>query len=93
MAFEQEAKKFTEALMPKESTALTIKLVSGTIESVGANHSTAVVNVGDSRLRVLNKSGEQLMAGESVWLGYIKSLADAVIWFRCGLSTPPNGGE
>ena len=90
-AIDTAAQRLAAAFRPQESD-LTIKLLGGVIESVGANHSTAIVKIGDSKIRALNKSGDKLMAGESVWLGYIKSLADAVIVFRTGLSIPPGGG-
>ena len=93
MAYEQEAKRFVEALTPKPEAGLTIKLTSAVIKSVGANHSTAEVDTGTARLRVLNKSGEKLVAGESVWLVYTKTIADAVIWWRCGYSIPVGGED
>lgn len=92
MAYEQEAKRIVEAFrQPKED--LTIKIVSGSIKSVSENHSTAMVDLGSGSIRALNKSGDKLTVGESVWLGYIKSLADAVILFRAGLSKPGGVGE
>lgn len=88
---EQAAQRLVEAFrQPKED--LTIKIVSGKIKSIGENHSTAIVDLGSGSIRALNKSGDKLMVGESVWVGYIKSLADAVILFRTGLSVPPGGG-
>lgn len=90
-ALEQVAKRLAEALKPPKED-LTIKIISGVIKSVGENHSTAIVDIGEAKIRALNKSNDQLMAGESVWVGYIKSLADAVILFRTGLSIPSGGG-
>lgn len=88
---EQAAQKLVEAFRrPKED--LTIKIVSGVIKTVGENHSTAIVDIGEAKIRALNKSNDKLMVGESVWVGYIKSLADAVILFRTGLSIPSGGG-
>ena len=93
MAYEQEAKRLTEALKPKPAAGLTIKLTFGKIKSVGENHSTAVVDLGGTEIRALNKSGDKLIVGESVVIGYIKSLADAVIWYRTGVSIPTGGDE
>lgn len=93
MAYEQEAKRLTEVLKPKPAAGLTIKLTFGKIRSVGENHSTAVVDLGGTEIRALNKSGDKLIVGESVVIGYIRSLADAVIWYRTGLSIPPGGDE
>ena len=89
---EQAAQRLVEAFrQPKED--LTIKIVSGKIKSIGENHSTAMVDLGSGSIRAQNKSGDKLLVGESVWVGYIKSLADAVIWYRTGLSIPPGGDE
>lgn len=83
----------TAELFNSPSTkGLTIKLTFGTIKSVGENHSTALVDLGNAEIRALNKSGDKLIVGESVVIGYISSLADAVIWYRTGLSIPQSGG-
>ena len=77
----------------KKQKGDTIKLTFGTVKSVGENHSTAIVDLGDSDIKALNKSGDKLIVGESVVIGYIRSLADAVIWYRTGLSVPPGGDQ
>ncbi|MBR1384202.1 MAG: hypothetical protein IJ555_10425 [Ruminococcus sp.] len=88
---DQAAKRLLTAFAaPKQD--LTIKVISGTVQSIGANHSTAIVDIGGSKIKALNKSNDKLSTGESVWVGYIGSLADAVILFRTGISTPGGGG-
>jgi hypothetical protein len=89
----QAAQRVAAALRPKTPAGLTIKLVSGDIKSVATDGSSAVVDVGEGDINALNKSGDRLAAGESVWLGYTKSLADAVILFRAGVSKPGVGED
>ena len=88
----QAAQRLAEIIKPKPQAELTLKLISGRIVSVGVNHSTAIVDIGEAEIKVLNKSGDQLIPGESVWVAYLVSLADAIILFRTGLSTPGGGG-
>lgn len=88
----QAAQRLAEIIKPKPQAELTLKLISGRIVSVGVNHSTAIVDIGEAEIKVLNKSGDQLLPGESVWVAYLVSLADAIILFRTGLSTPGGGG-
>jgi len=89
----QAAQRLAAAFRPKTPAGLTIKLISGDIKSVATDGSSAVVDVGDGDIQALNKSGDRLAAGESVWLGYTKSLADAVILFRAGVSKPGVGED
>lgn len=89
----QAAQRLAAALRPKTPAGLTIKLVSGDIKSVATDGSSAVVDVGEGDINALNKSGDRLAAGESVWLGYTKNLADAVILFRAGISKPGVGED
>lgn len=89
----QAAQRLAAALRPKTPAGLTIKLISGDIKSVATDGSSAVVDVGEGDINALNKSGDRLAVGESVWLGYIKSLADAVILFRAGISKPGVGED
>ncbi|MBR1384201.1 MAG: hypothetical protein IJ555_10420 [Ruminococcus sp.] len=89
--FEQEAGRLASVLKPSMTEGLTLKLMSGKVRSIGENNSTAVVDIGECCINALNKSGEQLTAGEYVWLCYTLSVADAVIWFKTGSSIPGNG--
>lgn len=89
----QAAQRLAEIIKAKPPTGQSLHLVSGEVVSVGADSSTAMIDTGEAKIQALNKSGEKLTVGESVWLGYIKSLADAVILFRAGLSKPGGVGE
>lgn len=86
------AQRLAAAIKPKPPNGQTMTLISGEVVSVEEQHIAALVDLGESKVRALNKSGDRLQVGESVWLGYIKSLADAVILFRTGASYPGGGG-
>lgn len=89
----QAAQRLAEIIKAKPPTGQSLHLVSGDVVSVGADSSTAMIDTGEAKIQAINKSGDKLTVGESVWLGYIKSLADAVILFRAGLSKPGGVGE
>lgn len=86
----QRLAEIIKARQPQEGMPL--KVISGEVKSVTSDNSKAIVTVNEQELSVFNKSKDKLTAGESVWLGYFKTLADAVILFRNGPSTPSSGG-
>lgn len=86
----QRLAEIIKARQPQEGMPL--KVISGEVKSVTSDNSKAIVVVNEQELSVFNKSKDKLTAGESVWLGYFKTLADAVILFRNGPSTPSSGG-
>ena len=86
----QRLAEIIKARQPQEGMPL--KVISGEVKSVTSDNSKAMVVVNEQELSVFNKSKDKLTAGESVWLGYFKTLADAVILFRNGPSTPSSGG-
>lgn len=77
-----------------ENDGNTLKLISGQVVSFDKDSGFAYVQTGEkSKLRLLNKSGEQLSAGDSVWIGYQASLADGVIIIRNGTPVLMGVGE
>jgi len=89
----QAAQRLAEIIKARpEQAGMPLKVISGEVISVNDDNSKAMVSVDGQKISAFNKSGDKLEEGESVWLGYFKTLADAVILFRNGASVPSSGG-
>lgn len=89
----QAAQRLAEIIKARpEQAGMPLKVISGEIVSVNDDNSKAMVSVDGQEISAFNKSGDKLEEGESVWLGYFKTLADSVILFKNGATAPSSGG-
>lgn len=92
--YEILADRLIKALKGQNEEQLTLKLISGEVVSSDTGYTKAMIKISSGvEIQAINKSKEQLKAGESVWIGYIKSLADAVVLFKAGASAVRGVGE
>ena len=92
--YEILADRLIKALKGQNEEQLTLKLISGEVVSSDTGYKKAMIKISSGvEIQAINKSKEQLKAGESVWIGYIKSLADAVVLFKAGASAVRGVGE
>lgn len=72
-----------------------LKRCPGTVQSIveNTNGGKAVVNCMNRNLTLLNKTGEKLEVGDSVWVHYWGNLANGYIALRNGLPNSSGGGS
>lgn len=88
------AVRLAQFLKGKDFPENTIKVDSGKIDSLDSGQNAAFVAIGEkSKIRALNKTGEKLAVGDTVWVAYIKSLSNAVILLRNGDAVMRGVGE
>ena len=88
------AVRLAQFLKGKDFPDNTIKVDSGKIDSLDSGQNAAFVAIGEkSKIRALNKTGEKLAVGDTVWVAYIKSLSNAVILLRNGNAVMRGVGE